>query len=60
MRFEVQHALNGLDERTPAFIRAELFAHGSLEMRQVALETLTTLDPEEKSARVLRELIKLV
>ncbi|MBL4843944.1 MAG: hypothetical protein JKY65_00340 [Planctomycetes bacterium] len=59
MRFEVQNALSGLDQRTPEYYRTELFAHGSLEVRQDAIEALSSLDPEHKTTQALREMLKL-
>lgn len=59
MNFEVLNALNELDQRTPAYFLAEIFAHGDAQVRLDAIEILADLDPEQKSVRVLRELIKL-
>lgn len=59
MRFEVQNALTGLDQKTPAYFLEEMFAHGSLQARQDALEILADLDPEQKTASSLREMLQL-
>jgi hypothetical protein len=58
MSFEVTHALRNLDERTPEFFRRELFAHGDLTMRRVAIEALTK--PSKRSVRILCEILRLV
>lgn len=59
MNFEVLNALNDLDQRTPDYFLTELFAHGDQKVRLDAVEALKELGPEKKSARVLRELIRL-
>lgn len=60
MRFEVQNALNGLDQRTPEYLLQEIFAHGSLQARQDAIEILADLDPEQKTASSLRDMLQLI
>jgi hypothetical protein len=60
MRFEVQNALNGLDQRTPEYLLQEIFAHGSLQARQDSIEILADLDPEAKTASTLRDMLQLI
>lgn len=60
MNFEVKNALLDLDQKTPEYFLRELWAHGKLDVKQSAKESLKELDPQRHSARVLRELLKLV
>lgn len=60
MQFEIKNALTDLDQRTPTFFLQEIFNHGSLQVRRDAIIALRDLDPETHSARVLREIIKIV
>ena len=59
MQFEYKNALSDLDQRTPEYFRAEIFAHGDLTARKSALEALKDLDPTRRSCRVLREIYRL-
>jgi hypothetical protein len=59
MQFEFKNALTDLDEKTPTFFLGEVFSHGSLKVKQEALKALSTLDTEQKSVRVLREILKI-
>jgi len=58
--FEAQHALRGLDERTPRYIRDEVFAHGDIQVRMDAIEILRELDPAEQTVRALQNMLRLV
>jgi hypothetical protein len=60
MRFEVVNALRNLDERTPAFYMSELFSHGELKLKIVALEALKDLDPEDETSHQLRSMLDLI
>ena len=60
MEFEVKNALRDLDQKTLPYLVGELFCHGSLDMRRTAIEALTELDPERRSVRIAREVLKLV
>lgn len=51
-------ALHDLDRLTAGYLVSELFAHGSLEPRAHALQTLRALDPTRRTSRVLREILK--
>ena len=57
--FEVLNALIDLDQRTPVFFQQEIFAHGDLKVRKLALEILRELEPTRKTSRVLHEILKL-
>jgi hypothetical protein len=59
MRFEVQNALRDLHEKTPTYFLEEIFHHGDLKVRTEALKVLGDLDPKRKSARLLREMLRL-
>ncbi|MCO5164886.1 MAG: hypothetical protein M9894_00765 [Planctomycetes bacterium] len=59
MRFEVQNALRGLDEKTPGYFLQEIFHHGDLKVRTEARKTLTDLDSRRKTARILREMLRI-
>ncbi len=59
MHYEVQRALHQLNELTPAYFLQEIFAHGSLEMRERAISILSNMDPEGESSGVLLQLLKL-
>ena len=60
MQFEIKHALNDLDQRTPAYFLQEIFHHGRLKVRDDAIEALKTMETERKSVRVLREILRIV
>ncbi|MCA8921246.1 MAG: hypothetical protein KDD82_05520 [Planctomycetes bacterium] len=60
MKFDVQNALRNLDQRTPAFYRQELFSHGDLKVRAIAVEVLTDMDPEDRTSERLRTKLELV
>lgn len=60
MQFEFKNALTDLDQKTPTFFLYEIFNNGSLEVRRDAIATLTELDPERRSARILSEILKIV
>ena len=59
MRFEVQHALQDLDQPIPAYLKQEVFAHGSLTLRNAAIEALRDQDPKERTVRVLTHMLRL-
>jgi hypothetical protein len=59
MRFEVQHALRDLDERTPVYFLQEIFAHGDLKGKISAMKVLTEINTHRKSVRILREILKI-
>ena len=58
-RFEVEHALRSLDQKTPAYFRGEIFARGDLKVRTEALKVLKELEPARHSTRILKEMLKL-
>lgn len=58
--FELLRALEELDRKTPAYFIHEMFAHGRLEVRRVAVEVLGDLEPRRKSSRLLREVLAIV
>lgn len=60
MQFEVKNALTDLDQKTPSFFLQEIFHHGSVKVRNDAVEALASLDAKQKTVRVLREIIKIV
>ena len=60
MNFETTNALRDLDERTPRYLRGEVFAHGDLTTVIAAVEVLQTLDPEDKTASVLVNMMRLI
>ena len=59
MSFEVRHALQSLEKKTPSYFLQEIFSHGTLKVRIEALEVLKRLDPEHHSSRILRKILKL-
>ncbi len=59
MQFETENALRDLDRQMNTFMRGEIFAHGSLEMRKKAIDALKTADMARKSARALVEMLRL-
>ena len=59
MRFEIKNALRGLDETTPSYMREEIFHHGDLKVRIEAVKVLVDLDTKRRTARVLREMLKI-
>ncbi|RMG18986.1 MAG: hypothetical protein D6731_00515 [Planctomycetota bacterium] len=58
--FDACQALRDLDRRTPAYYLQEIFHHGDQTVRRQAIEALRELDPERRSVRVLREILKIV
>lgn len=60
MKFDLQNALRDLDQRTPAFFRQELFAHGDVKVKTVAVEVLTELEPQDRTSELLRTKLQLV
>jgi hypothetical protein len=60
MQFEVKNALTDLDQRTPAYFLQEIFHHGDLKVREDAKVALREMDPDRKSVRVLREVLRLI
>ena len=60
MKFDLQNALRDLDQRTPAFFRQELFAHGDIKVRNNAVEVLTELEPRDRTSERLRTKLQLV
>ena len=60
MQFEFKNALTDLDQRTPTYFLQEIFHHGKLKVRKDSLEALADLDPKRHSARILREILKIV
>lgn len=61
MDFWTLNALRDLDERTPVYLRHEIFAHGDLTTVRRARDILHAgIDPSRLSWRVLREVLRLV
>ena len=60
MHFEFKNALTDLDQKTPSYLRQEIFAHGKLTMRREAIKALSDLDTSQLTVRVLREIIRIV
>jgi hypothetical protein len=59
MKFELLHALRGLDERTPEFFRTEALYEGDLTAKTIAIRTLSTKgDP--KVVDLLKEMLRIV
>ena len=59
MKFELLHALRGLEDRTPQFFKTEAIAEGDETAKQTAVRVLgTTGDP--KAVALLKEILKLV
>jgi len=58
-RFEIENALRELSRKTPAYFRSEIFAHGDLKVRIEAVKVLKELEPERRSDRILKEMLKL-
>ena len=59
MNFEVQYALAELERRTPSFLQAEIFAHGDLKAREMALQALRNLGSKRRTSRLLRAMLKI-
>lgn len=59
MEFEFKRALTNLDERTPAFFRSEIFAHGDQKVREDSVRELRQLDPTMKSVRELISMLTI-
>lgn len=57
-RFEYQHALRDLEQRTPKYLREEVFAHGDLTVKIYAVEALDDLD-EDRATSALKDMLKL-
>ena len=58
VNFEVMNALRDLDQKTPSFFVAELFAHGDLTMRMNAIRALKR--PRDDSTRILIEMLRIM
>ena len=58
--FDTCHALRDLDRKTPAYFLQEIFHHGDQKVRMHAAEALADLEPERKSVRILREILRIV
>lgn len=59
MRFELMHALRGLEDRTPQFFKVEAIAEGDLTAKVTAIRTLSTAgDP--KAVQLLKEILQIV
>jgi len=59
MRFEIKNALTDLEQRTPEYFLQEIFHHGSLQVRDEAIRALTEMDSQQRTVRVLREMLRL-
>lgn len=59
MRFEFENALRDLDRRTPDYIQGEIFHHGSLKLKTLAVEVLRDLEPRKKTAAKLRGMLRI-
>lgn len=59
-KFAVMNALNNLDERTPAYLRGEIFAHGDQTVRFDAIRVLGSLDPSDNTSETLRSMLRVV
>lgn len=60
MNFEVKNALTELDRKTPDYFLQEIFHHGDTKVRCHASDVLRDLEPEQHTARVLREMLRLI
>jgi hypothetical protein len=58
--FELISALSGLDEKTPAYFRDEIFAHGDLTTRRLAIQILSNPDSGSSAARTLMNLLRVI
>ena len=59
MKFELLHALRGLEDRTPQFFKTEAIAEGDETAKTTAIRVLnTTGDP--KAVTLLKEILRLV
>jgi hypothetical protein len=59
MKFELLHALRGLEDRTPQFFKTEAIREGDETAKRTAIAVLsTTGDP--KAVDLLREMLRLV
>ncbi len=59
MKFELMHALRGLDERTPSFFRFEAIHEPNNDARDAAIHALKTrADPNV--VRLAKEMMKIV
>lgn len=59
MRFEVLNALRNLDNSTPSYYLEEIFHHGDLKVRLESIKVLKALDPRARTARLLKEMLKI-
>ena len=58
--FDTLQALRDLDRKTPAYFLQEIFHHGDQTVRMNSAEALKDLEPERKSVRILREILRIV
>lgn len=59
MKFELMHALRGLDERTPQFFKIEAIREGDETAKRTAISVLSTAgDP--KAVTLCREILRIV
>lgn len=61
MEYEFKHALHDLDQPSPPFFVQEIFNHGSLESRQIAIVVLSEMGttPEWPAVRALIDLLRI-
>lgn len=59
MKFEFENALRDLDRRTPDYFLGEIFHHGSLKLKALAVEALRDLEPRKKTAGKLRSMLRI-
>ena len=59
MNFEVKNALLDLDQKTPEYFLRELWAHGKLEVKQSAQESLKDLDNYDDILKALKDYKKV-
>jgi HEAT repeat protein len=59
MKFELLHALRGLDERTPQFFKAEALQEGDETAKRTAARVLAT-QGDPKAVKLLKEILRIV
>ncbi len=60
MKFELQHALRGLEDRTPHFFKVEAIAAiADLNAKETAVSVLSS-DGDPKVVLLLKEILKLI